>query len=108
MGGEIEYESWPEGLARDARAGAAGVNGNAFVGGVAQARRDVGGGTRPDDAERLDFVDAGVAGKELQKDIVTTDFAGNQPANVVLNPFTLWIEWWHDGNSVADIYRRSP
>ena len=93
MGGEIDHQPRPERFAGHARAGAAGVDGDVFFGGVLHAGRHVGRRARPDHRQRLDLVDAGVAGEELQEDVVAANLAGDQPAQIVLDAFALLVEW---------------
>ena len=68
--------------------GAAGVERQFLFGGVLQARRHVGGRTRPDHGQRLDLIDAGVAGIELEEQIVATHVAAHQSAKIVLDAFS--------------------
>ena len=67
--------------------------GNALLGRVLHAGRHVGRRARPDDRQRLDLVDARVAGEKLEKDVVAAHLAGDQPAEIVLDAFALLIEW---------------
>ena len=55
-----------------------------FVG-VTQTSGDIGRAAWADHAQRLDLIQTGVAGIELQKDVVAAHFAGHQPAEVFLN-----------------------
>ena len=77
MGGEVQHQPRSERFARHAAAGAAGMDGDPFFGGVAQARADVGRRPRPDHGRRPDFVDARIAGEQLQHDVVAPHLAGD-------------------------------
>ena len=92
MGGEIQHQPRPQGLARHAGAGAAGVDGDALAGRVADARRHVGRRARPDHPQRLDLVDARVAGQQPPEDVVAADLAGHQPAEIVLDALALLVQ----------------
>ncbi len=54
-------------------------------------------------AQRLDLVDARVAGEKLKKDVVAAHLAGDQPAEIVLDAFALLVEWMPFHRSVSGI-----
>ena len=61
------------------------------LGGIFDAGHDVGQRARANDGQRLDLVDAGVAGVELQEDVVAADVALDESAQVVLDSFPFLI-----------------
>ena len=89
--GEIENQTGAQRFAGQAGACAARMDGNSLFGGVADDGGDVGGIARPHHAQRLDLIDAGVAGVQLNEQIVAPHVAGDESAQVVLNSLAFGI-----------------
>ena len=93
--GEVDHQSRAERLAGCAAAGSAGVDGDALLGGVLEAGCRVGCPPRPHHGQRLDLVHAGVGRVELQRNLVATDLARDQSAQVVLDSLSLLMKRVH-------------
>jgi len=92
---EIDDDPRSDGSPGDARAGAAGVDGDLLLLGILQAGGDVGRGARADHRQGLDLIDAGVAGVELEEVGVAADFSGDQAPQIRLESFTLLVQLIH-------------
>ena len=94
--GEVDHQSRAERFAGGAAAGPAGVDGDALFRGVLQAGRRVRRPPRPHHGQRLDLVNARVGRVKLQRDLVATDLARDQSAQVVLDSRTLLMQGVHE------------
>ena len=70
----------PNRFARNSATGAPCLNGNLILRRVFHTRDDVGGIARPNNAEWLDLVNAGVTRIELQEQIIAAHFAVECPS----------------------------
>ena len=93
--GEVDHQPRTQRFARHAAAGAPGVQRNALFRRILHAGGDIGRRSRPDHAQRPNFIDASVAGEELAEKVVAPHVARNQPAEVFLNSLALVIEFVH-------------
>jgi hypothetical protein len=84
---EVNDQARPQRFAGESRSRAAGVNGNAVVGGIANRSDHVGRVSRTDHAERANFVKAGIRRVQLHMGVVAEDFPMQQAAKVSLNAF---------------------
>ena len=89
--GEIQDEARTERFAGQARSGSARVERDLVLGRVLHARHDIRYAARPDHAQRLDLVDARVAGVHLEKDVVAAHFAVQTPSQIGLDPLSFLI-----------------
>lgn len=88
---EVEHQPGAERFARKPGARAAREHRQVVFGGVLDAGHDVGQRARPDHGQGPDFVDAGVAGVELQEDVVAADVAFDESAQIVLDSFPVLV-----------------
>ena len=95
MPGEVQHQPRSERPAGRTRSGPSGVYRDLFFGGVLERSRHVGGGSGANHTQRLDLVDAPVAGVQLQEDVVAANLAGHQTPKIGLNPFALLVELVH-------------
>jgi hypothetical protein len=85
IAGEINDQATAERFARQAAACAAGVERQLVLGCVANGGDDVGDRARPYNPQRLQLVDARVAGVKLSEQIVAADIAGDEAAEIFLD-----------------------
>ena len=104
IAGEVDDDPRPQRFAGQPGPGSAWMDRQLVLGRVADHRHHVGERTRPDHGHRTDLEDAGVAGVELQEDVVATDVSLHQPAQVVFNPLAFLIHGNWD-NSTAVLIR---
>jgi hypothetical protein len=67
------------------------VNREVVLGGVTDRGGDIDNGSRPDDTQRAQLVDAGIGGVELREEIVTANFALQKAAQVFLDSLLILI-----------------
>ena len=71
------------------------MDGNLFLRSVLGTGGHIGCRTRPNDRQRLDLVDASVAGVELDVQVVTPDLTRDEPPEIFLNSLALLVELVH-------------
>ena len=91
VAGEVDNDARSERFTGQSGAGSAGMDRQLVFRRVAHHRHHVGERPRPDHGHRADLEDAGVAGVELQEDVVATDVSLHQPAQVVFNSLAFLI-----------------
>ena len=83
-----------------------GPNGNSLITPVLYSRNDVFGAAWPNDRQRANFEDAGVAGIELQRNVVHEHIALQHASQISLNTFLLLVHAGGDACCDCPVERR--